>query len=248
MSNTDKALKMMENAKKEGRLSIDNPQELMNKLTERYGDNAYNLVRDSLMKPSEVMGKMGEKPTTSAETLKYLAGNEISQENIAKMGGQIQVQAQQLDNPVETNQAPVHAGMSSAYGNAGNTAGEAIPASNNSPNSNNNEQGNNGNNSSSNSLWGNIFDNLMSGDLGKMIGAALAIQLANQATLAWSAHYQPYPLATHPYRARIEHFDNYVEQSKAERTLHQVAEVAHGVSDVAHGVSHVITAAKMQRA
>jgi hypothetical protein len=104
MSNkTEKAFKLIEKNIADGKLSgIDNPQELMDKLSTRYGDNTYKVVVDALTKPTEVMKGMGQEPTTSAKTLEYLAGDQISSDNIKKKGGK--------------------PGISSAYGDAGNEA------------------------------------------------------------------------------------------------------------------------------
>ena len=86
-----KALALLTKNKEAGRLSIDDPEAMMQKLTERYGDKAYDLVVNALVKPKTVMddlGQTGVKPS-SANTLNYLISDEISKENIAKLGGQV---------------------------------------------------------------------------------------------------------------------------------------------------------------
>lgn len=211
MSNkTEKAFKLIEKNIADGKLSgIDNPQELMDKLSTRYGDNTYKVVVDALTKPTEVMKGMGQEPTTSAKTLEYLAGDQISSDNIKKKGGK--------------------PGISSAYGDAGNEADDkpSRPHHENSEHSGNSD-GSNGNKSSSGSFWGNIFDSFMNSDFGQMFKAALAIQLANQAALAWDTHYKPYSIETHPFKDNILHFEVRVNQREEEKS--KTADMAQNIN------------------
>lgn len=260
----ESALKLLRTNKENGRMKINNPEELMNKLTERYGDKAPDLVVAAITKPTEVMKGIGQQGTTSAKTLEYLAGNEISQDNIQKLGGSIEqpTHSYTIETPVAapvtdhgpvaaqetptTTQATPRAGVSSAYGDMGTSDDAATsPSGGSSDGSTNGDTNGNDESSQSSDPWSQLFNNLFSGDLGKMVGAAIALQLANQATLAWGPHYTPFPMATHPFGDRIDHFNDRVDtRSKTERTLDKVADVAHGVGDAAFGIGNLIGAIK----
>ena len=260
-TNSDTALKLLKSNKEQGRMKIDNPEELMEKLTQRYGDNAPDLVVRAIKEPSTLMGEIGQKGTTSAKALEYLAGDKISPENIQTLGGTIEQSApaftlepvgktsetaQNVASASEQTSAPQvdlsQIGNVDVYGNQIRSS-ESDNSSSASSDNNATNQDNDKNSSSYANPWEELFSNLMSGDLGKMLGAALTLQMLNQTHLAFGPHYTPFPYHCHPYRDRIDHFDHCVDnRSKTEKVLDKVADVAHGVAGVTHGVGHIIDA------
>ena len=237
-TSSDKALKMMEAAKSSGHLNIENPQELMNKLTERYGEKAGELAVVALTKPTEIMNNLGQPAASSAKTLEYLAGDEISAANIQKLGGNV-VEATptyNFEQPTQTGPELSQIGSVDVYGNKLQSSEQSHAYTDTS--STTSSQNNTNTEQSSNDPWEQLFDNLFSGDLGKIVGAAISLQLANQATLASNRHYIPYPLSIHPYRDRIDYFNNYVDnRSKTEKTLDKVADVTYGVGSIINAVT-----------
>ena len=265
-TNTDTALQLLKTNKEKGLMKIDNPEELMEKLTKRYGDKAPDLVVAAITEPSKLMEGLGQEKTTSAKTLEYLVSDNISEANIQKLGGTPEQQAsstgfklealsqdetqqifgQNAQTTLETSQPTSpnlsQLGQTDVYGNQ---ISQSSSSSNSDTDSTSNNSDNNQNTSQYSDPWSELFSNLMSGDLGKMIGAALALEIANQAHLAFGSHYSPFPHHCHPYRDRIDHFNHCVDnRSKTEKTLDKVADVAHATGHILGATGHLIGAIK----
>lgn len=257
---SESSLDLLKTCQENGWMKIENPEKLSAQLTARYGDKAPDLIMEAVNNPSGLMKKIGQEPTSSANTLNYLVSDDITIGNIQKLGGSMEATPfVSTVEPIETGiqataQAPApqqtdlsQIGNTDVYGN-NIGASESGSSSSASSAEQYDDSYDNNNQPQYSDPWSELFSNLMSGDLGKMIGAALALQIANQASLAFGPHYTPFPYHCHPYRDRIDYFNGCVDnRSKTEKVLDKVAGVAHGVAGVAHGVGHIIDAISDKR-
>lgn len=95
-----------------------NGEEVMKKLTEKYGDLAEDIVNRSLTHPTIMMSQIGESPTSSKKTIEHYASSEVAPEKLAKALGKdlktieaaipqkapVQQEPQEIDKNTQFNQ------------------------------------------------------------------------------------------------------------------------------------------------
>jgi antitoxin component of MazEF toxin-antitoxin module len=64
---------------------IDNPNDVYEKLVQRYGDDVYKLVQNAMLQPKTVNEAIGHTYANSANTITYMADNELSKEDVKKI-------------------------------------------------------------------------------------------------------------------------------------------------------------------
>lgn len=99
---TDKQKQDMKRWARQIHLSTDS----MNKLIAKYGTIAYDIVHDSMYKPSVVMRNMGERALgSSKKTIEYFLNNDIEPEKIAQaLGKSVEEVKASIENKPENNQ------------------------------------------------------------------------------------------------------------------------------------------------
>lgn len=106
------ALELLNSRKENGSIQIENPQKLMDSLTERYGDAAPDLVFKAILEPENLMGEIGQEKASSSETLNYLAGDKISDNNIQTLrdvyGNPLPTQEQSQSYSASQAQEPMY--------------------------------------------------------------------------------------------------------------------------------------------
>jgi len=88
-----KAKALLEKNKAKGLIRVDDTDKLLKSLTEKYGENTYDIVYNALVRPSDMVAKMDIKNdikdlkngrVTSAKLLQHIADNQIDSETLSK--------------------------------------------------------------------------------------------------------------------------------------------------------------------